>query len=170
MSFSIKATALSSPLLESDLSNLVVQRKFTESSGWGSSSTVFTDLFLEFWGFVFFCFLQTLAKWFINRGLLFGFWKLFSKEQFAVRGLLGNWIAFTLAGLSVLFCCWIRCWFRIPSSILITNSSACRGSTVCLISYFWISGSIKLVMNTSLIRVSSLFSKSQFSAISFCLP
>ena len=64
--------------------------------------------------------------------LLFSFWKLFEKDLFADRGLLGNWIALNLAGMSVLFCCWIWCWFRIPSSILLANSGACRGSTVFL--------------------------------------
>ena len=44
--------------------------KFFESSGWAFPSTVFTVLFLEFWVFTFFCFLQISAKWFIYRQLL----------------------------------------------------------------------------------------------------
>ena len=66
--------------------------------------------------------------------------------------------------MSVVLCCWIWCWFRIPSSMLMASSYDWRGSTVCLRNSLWISGSIKLVTNTSRIRVSSLFLKLQFSA------
>ena len=61
--FSITATVLSSPLLQSDSKSLAGCRKFTESSGCGFSSTTLTIFFLEFCGFTFLCFLQTFAKW-----------------------------------------------------------------------------------------------------------
>ena len=172
--------------------------KVTESFECGSSSTVFTVLFLVFWSFTFFCFRQTLSKWFIKLQLLqilpfampflrwfgsqlppqfeqysckwlFGFCKLFDNEQFIDRGLFGSWVAFTLAGTRVLLCRWFWCWLRISSSMLNANSNAWRGSAVRLRSSFWTSGSIKLVMNTSPIRVSSLFLISLFSANCFSL-
>ena len=161
---------------------------------------VFTVLFLGFWGFQIFCFWQTLAKWFINPQLLhvlpfamhlsrwFGsqfppqfeqyrggrfpcLLKLFQSDQFDDRELAGNWIVFTLAGMRVLLCCCIWCWFCIPSSILIANSSAYLRSTKCLRSSFWTLRSTRLVIKTSSIKISSLFPpKSQFSANSLSLP
>ena len=43
--------------------------------------------------------------------------------------------------------------------MLISRSNACLGFTVCLRTFFRITGSIKFVMNTSRLRVSFLFSK-----------
>ena len=45
---------------------------------------------------------------------------------------------------------------------MMANSNAWRGSTVCLGSSFWISGSIKLVMNTSPIKVSTFCQSHNF--------
>ena len=99
-------------------------------------------------------------------GRLLCLWKLLESNQFDDQELEGYWIAFTLAGMRVLLCCWFWCCFRIPSCIFIARSNACLGSAVCLGISFWISRSIRFRMNTSHIRVSYFFSRSQFSVSS----
>ena len=84
------------------------------------------------------------------------------RDQFEERVLCGYWIALTLAKMRIVLwaCNW--CLFRITSSILMAGSRAHLDSTVHFKSSFCISGTIKLVIKTSLISVSSFFEIKNF--------
>ena len=83
-------------------------------------------------------------------------WRLFERDQFEGRVLGKYWIALTTARMRVLLRAWIWGCFRNLSCMFIDSSKAFLGSTAFFKSSC-ISGSIRLVMKTSLISFFYVF-------------